>query len=81
MNRYVTQGGGEQNEIVWLGEKKEWKSIHPFNINTFNNYYNTLNECDDFRKMLKTNCTVKAPSKAAIGWKLKEPYNMKYHIN
>ena len=48
-------------------EKKERKSIHPLNINTFNNYYNTLNECDNIRKMLMINCMGKAPSKAAIG--------------
>ena len=27
-------------------KEQERKSIHPININTFNNYYNTLNECD-----------------------------------
>ena len=36
--------------------KKERKSIHPLKINTNNNYYNRLNECDTIRKMLKTNC-------------------------
>ena len=38
-------------------EKKERKSTHPLSINTFNNRYNTLNECNNIRKMLKTNCT------------------------
>ena len=37
-------------------KRKERKSIHPLNIITFTNHYNTLNECDDIRKMLKTNC-------------------------
>ena len=61
--------------------KKERKSIHPLNINTFNNHYNPLNECDNIRKMLKSNCMGKAPSRTAIGWKVKGPYNMKYYIN
>ena len=49
------------------GEKKERKSIHPLNIDTNNNHNNRLNECDNIRKMLKTNCTGKSPSKVAIG--------------
>ena len=52
-------------------KKKERKSINPLNINTFNNYYNTMNECDNIRMMLMTNC---------MGWKLKGPYNMKCYI-
>ena len=51
--------------------KKEKKSLHRLNINTYNKHYDRLNECNDIIKMPKTNCTDKAPSKAAICWKLK----------
>ena len=61
-------------------EKKERKSIDPLNMNAFNNYYNTLNECDNVRMMLITNCMGKAPSRVANGCKLKGPYNMKCFI-
>ena len=59
-------------------KEEERKSIDPLNINTFNNNYNRLNECDNIREILKTNCTGKTPSKAAIGWKLKGPYDILY---
>ena len=49
-------------------------------MNTFNNYHNTLNECNNIRKMLLINCMGQAPSRAANGWKLKGPYNMKCYI-
>ena len=35
--------------------KKERKSIHPLNIDTYNNHYIRLNECDNIRKLLNTN--------------------------
>ena len=53
--------------VSYRKRKRERKSNHPLNINKNNNHYNRLNECDNIRKMLKTNCTGKAPSKAAIG--------------
>ena len=43
------------------------KIYSPLNINTYDNHYIRLNECDDIRKMLKTNYTGKAHIKAAIG--------------
>ena len=62
------------------GEKKERKSIHPLNINRFNNYYNTLNECDNIRMMLMANCMGKAPNRAANSCKLKGPHTMKCFV-
>ena len=61
-------------------KKEEWKSTNSLNINTFKNHYSTLNECDNIRKILKTNCMGMSPSRAANGWKLKGPYNIKYYI-
>ena len=60
-------------EDVEKERKDKRKSIHPLNINTSNSHYNTLNECDNIRKMLKTNCMGKASSRPANGWKLKGP--------
>ena len=46
--------------------KERKKYINPLNINTFRNHYDILNEFDDIREMLKTNCSGKAPIKAAL---------------
>ena len=47
-------------------ERQEKKTIHPLNINTYDNPYVRLNECDNIKRMLDTNLTGKAPSKVAI---------------
>ena len=56
---------GKVEALLYEQRKKERKSIHPLDINTSNNHYNRLNECNNIKKMLKTNCTGKALNKAA----------------